>query len=131
VKDKSVILNDMIIEGLESDQEIGSTKSTENITENTARIEKETGIGTIETETEIERDTDKAIGTEKEKEIETEIAIIKTIKSETRVPCLRCPTQATCQTIVLNFVVRLGLHDTSFDERLRAPWVALSLWNKC
>lgn len=117
----------MIIESIEKGQEIDNTKirEKENTIESIAKTDKETGIGT--TETEIDKDTDKVKGIEKE----TEIDIIKIIKAEIRVQSFQFPTQVTCQTIVFNVIVRLGLHDTSFNECLRTSWVTLSFRIKC
>ena len=117
----------MIIESIEKGQEIDNTKiqEKENTIESIAKTDKETGIGT--TETEIDKDTDKVKGIEKE----TEIDITKIIKAEIRVQSLQFLTQVTCQTIVFNVIVRLGLHDTSFNECLRTSWVTLSFRIKC
>lgn len=112
-------MKDMIIEGLGKDQGSGSTDNTEIIVE----IEKDTEIidreieKDKETETEIEKETDK----------ETETVITKTITAAGIIlPYLQCHTQVICQTIVVNFILRFSLYDSSFfNESLWTSWIAI------
>lgn len=115
---------DMIItEDIGNEKEIGSIDSIV-IIETIAGIAKDIEI--IETiETEI--DKGKEIG-ETEIEIEeTEIDTAKNIKAEI-VLCHLLPILAICQIIVLDLLVRLGLHDSSLYECLWTSWRALPFW---
>jgi len=120
-REKTGTTKGLIIEGIENDQERDNTDSIRSIVR-IDRIE-------IDTET-IKIDIDKETENVKEIEIEIETDITRIIREETTPPqFLQCLTQAICQIIVYSFIVRLGLHDSSFfNECLWASWLTLSFW---
>lgn len=111
----NAIMTDMITEDLGKDKEIDSTGNIEI-------------IGTIVvTETDIE--IVETIETDRGRDKEIEIDTTKTIKAEIH-RCLLHLIQVTCPTIVFDFILRLGLYDSStLYECLWTPWRALSNWS--
>lgn len=111
-----IIMIDMIIGGIEKDKEIDSIDNIAIIEIIVGIVKDIEIIETIETETDKERD--KEIG------IETEIDITKTIKPEMHQFHLFL-ILAICPIIVLDLLVRFGIHDSSLYECLWTSWRTL------